>query len=471
MEIIKQLQILVILGVAVITVPPVLQHFGVPVKDIVKKVLIWEQEEETKLPQGELKMDAYDREDPVVATAPAAPAQPVVTEQASGSARPSLNPNGSAQPARSANPVTVTDMAKIPNHDTADTAAEKEAAQKAAPPPSTPASAQAAEKAKREAAEYQDISQRITGLENYARTAPVPGGAPQSALPPAHTPPGGRPVAGPSVPATAIEGGVSGMPALFDNKPFKEKIKWIAPPPGFYTQEAHNMLIYRESQSVTPRIKSVLERIHGNLMLDLLPFTLSMKKQKILVMLFGDKESYSSFTSRPPWSGASADLQRDTLYVVEGDSFYPLSIHEMTHLYFDGFFLPKQSPLWLSEGMAVYMQSNTAQGAPPWIESSLKEFKKGNVMPIEKFAEVKTLKNFQNWEAELWYSQAYSLVDYMLNVRSRNEFYQFCVNLKEGMPSHQALYHAYGLPFTKLEVLENVWLHDLQKGKLDKPKK
>ena len=36
--------------------------------------------------------------------------------------------------------------------------------------------------------------------------------------------------------------------------------------------------------------------------------------------------------------------------------------------------------------------------------------------------------------------------------------------LKGKTPLHQALYRAYGMPFTKVSVLENVWLHDLQKA-------
>ena len=243
-----------------------------------------------------------------------------------------------------------------------------------------------------------------------------------------------------------------------------QKVRWLPPPPGFLTADTFNYLIYREKNPVTPNIKTVLDNIHGNLMLDLTPFTIIIKPNKILVMLFGEKNSYMKFTKRPAWSGASSDLRSDTMYIIEGNSFYPLSVHELTHLYFDGYFLPTISPLWLSEGMAVYMQVNTTKQKPSWIDRSLRRILKGEYIPFEEMTMVETLKDYDTEQAELWYTQAYSLVAYLLKTRSRDEFYKLCNEIKDNTPLHQALYRAYGMPFNKVSVLENVWLHDLQKA-------
>ena len=243
-----------------------------------------------------------------------------------------------------------------------------------------------------------------------------------------------------------------------------EKIKWVAPPPGFMTAETFNYLIYREQQPVTQAIKSVLDNIHGNLMLDLTPFTIIIKPSKILVMLFSGHQSYMDFTKRPAWSGASSNLQADTMYVIEQQGYYPLAVHELTHLYFDGYFLPTISPLWLSEGMAVYMQIYATKQTPDWVKRSLAQIlEEGAIIPFEEMTAVEDLKNYSNDQAALWYTQAYSVVNYLLNKRTRDEFYRFCNELKAGTPLHQALYRAYGMPFNKVSALQNVWLHDLQK--------
>ncbi len=243
-----------------------------------------------------------------------------------------------------------------------------------------------------------------------------------------------------------------------------QKVRWMPPPPGFLTADTFNYLIYREANPVTPSIKTLLDNIHGNLMLDLTPFTILIKPNKILVMLFGKKNSYIRFTKRPAWSGASSDLRSDTMYVIEGDSFYPLSVHELTHLYFDGYFLPTISPLWLSEGMAVYMQISTTKQKPSWVDRSLRRILDGQHIPFEEMTEVETLKEYDTAQAELWYTQAYSLVSYLLKARTRDEFYKLCNEIKSNTPLHQALYRAYGMPFNRVSVLENVWLHDLQKA-------
>ena len=244
-----------------------------------------------------------------------------------------------------------------------------------------------------------------------------------------------------------------------------QKLKWLPPPPGFMTADTYNYLIYRQEQPVTPSLKTVLDTIHGNLMLDLTPFTMVLKPNKILVMLFNQRASYMAYTKRPAWSGASSDLRSDSLYVVEAPGFYPLTVHELTHLYFDGYFLPTISPLWLSEGMAVYMQILASKDKPSWVEKSLLQIVRDNqLIPFEEMMEADTLEKYSNNAAALWYTQAYSVVDYLLNHRSRDEFYRFCNELKANTPVYQALYRAYGMPFNKVSALQNVWLHDLQKA-------
>lgn len=283
------------------------------------------------------------------------------------------------------------------------------------------------------------FEEMISGLEQAASVAPKEAAAPKNSL--------------------------EGLPVQA-HRPAdsSKKVRWSPPPPGFLTAETFNYLIYREEHPVTPTVKTTLDTIHGNLMLDLTPFTILIKPNKILVMLFGQKESYSAFTKLPPWSGAASDLRADTMYVVEGKSFYPLSVHELTHLYFDGYFLPAISPLWLSEGMAVYMQIHTTKQKPSWIDHSMQRIVAGNIIPLSEMTVTEDLNSLSTPQAELWYTQAYSLVEYLLTKRTRDEFYKFANELKAGTPLHQALYRAYGMPFTKVSVLENVWLHDVQKA-------
>ena len=250
---------------------------------------------------------------------------------------------------------------------------------------------------------------------------------------------------------------------FFHEKGAEHKVHWLPPPPGFTTAETFSYMIYREKQPVGEKLKSVLDTIHGNLMLDLTPFTLISKPNKILVMLFEQRSSYMSYTKRPSWSGAASDLRSDTMYVLEGPNFYSLSVHELTHLYFDGYFLPAISPLWLSEGVAVYMQIYATKKKPSWLNPALERILEGQYINLEELMQMESIASLSNSQAELWYTEAYSVVDYLINNRSRDEFYRFCNELKAGTPAYSALYRAYGMPFNKISVLQNVWLHDLQR--------
>jgi len=255
---------------------------------------------------------------------------------------------------------------------------------------------------------------------------------------------------------------LQGIPAHFRyDSQAQHKLRWLPPPAGFMTAETFNYLIYRQQQPVGEKLKTVLDDIHGNLMLDLTPFTLVSKPNKILVMLFDNRNSYMNFTQRPAWSGAASDLRADTMYILEGPNFYPLSVHELTHLYFDGYFLPSISPLWLSEGMAVYMQIYATRQKPSWIDSGLRRILSGQYIDLETMMSMESLASLTTEQAELWYTQAFSVVDYLLNSHSRDEFYRFCNELKANTPVYQALYRAYGMPFNKVSVLQNVWLYDL----------
>lgn len=298
------------------------------------------------------------------------------------------------------------------------------------PPPSSYVSAPV------EQAPASQMEQLVTGLERIASTAPSDG------------------VDIDSIPLEA-----------YRPSNIAQKVRWIPPPPGFLTADTLYYLIYREKDPVTPKLKNVLDSIHATLIADLTPFTVVSKPGKVLVMLFDQKESYMDFTHRPAWSGASSDLQSDTMYVIEKTGFYPLTVHELTHLYFDQYFLPHLSPLWLSEGIAVYMQIYASKQKPAYVMRRMKQIlETGKMLPFEEMMSAQTLKDYPKDKAEIWYTQAYALVDYLLNTRPRDEFYTFCSELKNGTPVHQALYRAYGMPFNKVSTLQNVWLHDLQKA-------
>ncbi len=236
------------------------------------------------------------------------------------------------------------------------------------------------------------------------------------------------------------------------------KQTWMAPPEGFFSALTHNYLVYREAREIPQNLKNYLADIHGNFVLDVIPFSVVSDFKRIFLMLFRTKESYSEYTSRPSWSVASTDVKAQSIFILENTNFKTNFIHELTHIYFDGFFLPKQPPLWMSEGFAVYIQTQTQKDKEKkWLIPYLKKFSEGKYIAFDEFINVKDLHSYSKEDVSLWYAQAYSVIDYLLTSKTRDEFYQFSKYVKEGMPISRSLYRAYGMPFNKISSLEYAW--------------
>ena len=237
------------------------------------------------------------------------------------------------------------------------------------------------------------------------------------------------------------------------------KQTWMAPPSGFFSALTNNYLVYREGREIPENLKNLLSHIHGNFVLDVIPFSVVSDFKRIFLMLFRTKESYSQYTQRPSWSVASTDVNAQSIFILENSNFKTNFTHELTHIYFDGYFLPSEPPLWLSEGFAVYIQTqNQELKDKKWLIPYLKKFAQGNYIDFNEFTTVTNLSNYSKEDVTLWYAQAYSVVDYLLASKTRDEFFQFCKNLKDGNTTSRSLYRAYGMPFNKVSSLEYAWL-------------
>lgn len=237
------------------------------------------------------------------------------------------------------------------------------------------------------------------------------------------------------------------------------KQTWMAPPEGFFSALTNNYLVYREGLEIPKSFKDFLSHIHGNFVLDVIPFSVVSDFKRIFLMLFRTKESYSEYTQRPSWSVASTDVSAQSIYILENSNFKTNFIHELTHIYFDGYFLPGEPPLWLSEGFAVYIQTQSQTSKEKtWLKNYLGKFAQGNYISFNEFINATDLQNYSKDDVLMWYAQAYSVVDYLLSSKTRDEFFQFCKHLKEGSPTGRSLYRAYGMPFNKISALEYAWL-------------
>lgn len=240
-------------------------------------------------------------------------------------------------------------------------------------------------------------------------------------------------------------------------------------PPGFVKTGTKHFSVYSEQYPASERFLDLLETLHANLMLDLAPFSPWARAEKVSVFLFKSQETYRKVTGRPAWSGGASSVPKRKVYVYESEELPGILAHEMTHIYFDGFFLEgTANPLWLSEGMATLVQVERGLAAPNWLRENLTRLEGGESFPIEKFVGVSSTSGWPDERVRLWYAQSYSMVRYLIRTQYRSSFYKFASQLREGRPASEALYRAYGAPYTRLRALEIAWRHEISRGSMDR---
>ncbi len=235
---------------------------------------------------------------------------------------------------------------------------------------------------------------------------------------------------------------------------------------GFAYKQTDHFHIYQEGDKVDDALVKDLENLHGNIILDLIAFSPWQREKKVHIYFAKDPSTYQKITGRPAWSGGAANMAERKIYLYESEEAFGILAHELTHIYFDSFFENSQSPLWLSEGMAVYIQVERAGSYPRWLKENLDILKNGGGYKVSDIVKIETLEGADDKSVKLWYAQSYSLVLFLMRAKRGDAFYQFCKLIKHGENVSLALYKAYGSPYNKLSSLEVVWRYDLKTGKL-----
>jgi hypothetical protein len=240
-------------------------------------------------------------------------------------------------------------------------------------------------------------------------------------------------------------------------------------PPGFVRSTSRHFTIYAEQYPASERFIELIESLHSNLMLDLAPFTPWANSERTSIFLFKNQDTYRRVTGRPAWSGGASSVGKRKLYVYESEELPGIVAHELTHIYFDSFFRDGVTdPLWLSEGMATLVQVERGLAAPNWLRENLERLEHGEGFPIEELSSVTSTAGWPDAKVRLWYAQSYSIVRFLIRTQYRSSFYKFSAHLRDGRPAPEALYRAYGAPYTRMVALEHAWRYELSRAQMAK---
>ena len=240
-------------------------------------------------------------------------------------------------------------------------------------------------------------------------------------------------------------------------------------PSGFVRSNSRHFTVFAEQYPASDRFIELIENLHSNLMLDLAPFTPWASNERTTIFLFKNQDTYRHVTGRPVWSGGASSVGKRKLYVYESEELPGIVAHELTHIYFDGFFLNGiTDPLWLSEGMATLVQVERGLAAPNWLRENLQLLEAGDGFQIDTLTAVTSTAGWPDAKVRLWYAQCYSVVRFLIRTQYRSSFYKFSAHLRDGRPVPEALYRAYGAPYTRMTALENAWRYELSRSQVAK---
>lgn len=242
---------------------------------------------------------------------------------------------------------------------------------------------------------------------------------------------------------------------------------WPAPPNGFAASETKHFLVYQEGTEITKDLLSSLETLHGNIMLDLVAFSPWDRDEKVLVYFFKTQKNYRKITGRPSWSGGASSLSRRVIYIYESEEAFGILAHELCHVYFDSFFgADRPNPLWLSEGVATFIQTERGMSPPNWLRENLGRISEGGGFKLNDLMRVEDTRGAGDASVRIWYAQAYSVVRFMMRMKAGDSFYQFCRMLRDGRQVGEALFRSYGMPYNRVAALEYAWRYDLKTRRL-----
>jgi hypothetical protein len=209
-----------------------------------------------------------------------------------------------------------------------------------------------------------------------------------------------------------------------------------------------HFIVHHPTMHLPKDLLSNIEHSHQKITHELWSMASGMQGSKIDFYFYPDRDSYlaGSF-GPPPWSAGRSIAQgfpnRKLLFVTYDGVRPQLITHELTHLFFGAYWdKPANSPpVWLNEGLAVMMEGRSTELLDP--------------IPFKDFLERAPQNDDPASRVNDWYTQAGSVVTFMLKTHSSARFKIFCDNLRDGLSLVDALRRSYG--FASVGEFEKAW--------------
>jgi len=226
------------------------------------------------------------------------------------------------------------------------------------------------------------------------------------------------------------------------------------------TEKSTHFIVYYK---IAPQdfIKQLIERseeyynkIADNL--GFMRFNFWLWDNRAKIYIYDDAKSYQTSTGHPSWSAGCAIARQKTIqtFPYARGFFETILPHEMGHIIFREFvgFDNSAVPLWLEEGVASYQEDYRRSMSNTLVRDSIK---KGTFMDLKKLNDFSPKSEKDNLVVNIFYSEAVSLVDYLIKEFGKDKFVLFCQNLRDKRDFQRAIASVY--PFSNTGELDLAW--------------
>lgn len=183
--------------------------------------------------------------------------------------------------------------------------------------------------------------------------------------------------------------------------------------------------------------------------------------ERAKIFIYRDADDYVNNARMAKWShGASSAKDKVIRTFPSAHGFFDSTLpHELGHIIFREFVGYKsQLPLWLDEGVAMYQEKARRWGSTKDVQEALAN---GTFLSLQQLTDLQLSNNSDQNLVNLFYSEAASIVYFMITQLGEYRFVNFCRELKEGNSMEEALKVAY-VRFSNLDALNKAWVDYLK---------
>lgn len=233
-------------------------------------------------------------------------------------------------------------------------------------------------------------------------------------------------------------------------------------PEGWTEKKSRHFIINYDSgvdpiyaKRISYKAESYYKTIINNLGFRRFDFWTWEKRCKIF--LYSSQKEYYNDNERPEWSAGEVNIRQRTISsYIQGEDFLDSVLpHEMGHLIFREFVGQKRwIPLWLDEGVACFSE---AKSRPERFRIARSLVRADMYIPLEDLTRINSPDSIIL--PVIFYSQAASLVDFLLTNYGKDDFLDFSRKVRDGENWREALRSVYD--FKTVAKMEEAWVEYL----------